>query len=142
MAAGVGFFVLSFVCVSYRPDGLPPYSCRPVFSRGRRRRRCTTPAHTRIRRMRRREARERSRDLLRGNEERLKRQRKKNTKQDKNQEIKSVFGRPGLHLRVRTVLILVFLWTQKFPSVYTSLMSFPIFVFCGDERKLPRLMAP
>lgn len=48
---------------------------------------------------------------------------------------------PGLHLKVRIVWILIFLLLQKPPSVYTSLMSFPVLVFWGEVRKLPRLMA-
>lgn len=50
-----------------------------------------------------------------------------------------LFSLPGWHLRVSKVLILVFS-LQKCPSVYTSLMSFPISALWGDERKLPRLM--
>lgn len=50
-----------------------------------------------------------------------------------------LFISPGLHLRVRIVVV-VFLFSQVVPSVYVSLMPLPCLVIRGGERKLPRLM--
>lgn len=137
--------------VSYQPERPPPCSRLPASWRGRRRRQCTTPTRTHTRQMKCYEGQERSPDLLQEDEKKKSVGGVAPTSQpdrDEREKVKKclkndlfLVNLPGLHLRVRIVWILVFLLLQKLPSVYTSLMSFPILVFWGDERKLPRLMA-
>lgn len=130
----------SCVSVSYQLEGPPPCSCPPASSRGRRRRLCTTPTHKHTYQMWRQEGQERYRDLLQEYRKKKCKRVKSSRNITKKTEEKRVLKKiPGLHLRVSIVLILVLFLVQKPPSVYTSLMSFPILVFWGDERKLPRL---
>lgn len=132
----------SCVSVSYQLEGPPPCSCPPASSRGRRRRLCTTPTHKHTYQMRRQEGQEHYRDLLQEYRKKKRKRVKSSRNITKKTEEKRVLKKkiPGLHLRVRIVLILVLFWVQKLPSVYTSLMSFPVLVFWGEERKLPRLI--
>lgn len=133
----------SCVSVSYQLEGPPPCSCPPASSRGRRRRLCTTPTHKHTYQMRRQEGQEHYRDLLQEYRKKKRKRVKSSRNITKKTEEKRVLKKkkiPGLHLRVRIVLILVLFWVQKLPSVYTSLMSLPVLVFWGEERKLPRLI--